>query len=186
MCEPFQSWCQEDQILVVTRMPGNGNEECKVQRVKVAAKMPKDAKPPALEEMKVLSEKQIKDFLSKDIVDAASDAEECDNSSSEAIQQQSVGKAKEAGGRPKKLGSRKPTKDKADSIFVGPPPHMASQTVGLRMTEDGWVEVDLGDLPVDLQLGDLPVDHPLKLKGSSQMQRVKRATQPNISNFGEV
>ena len=104
------------------------------------------------------------DFLSKDIVDAASDAEECDNSSSEAIQQQSVGKAKEAGGRPKKLGSRKPTKDKADSIFVGPPPHMASQTVGLRMTEDGWVEVDLGDLPVDLQLGDLPVDHPLKLK----------------------
>ena len=171
MCEPFQSWCQQDQILVVTRMPGNGNEECKVQRVKVAAKKvkvaaktPKDAKPPALEEMKVLSEKQIKDFLSKDIVDAASDAEECDNSSSEATQQQSVGKAKEARGRPKKLGSRKPTKDKADSIFVGPPPHMASQTVGLRMTEDGWVEVDLGDLPVDLQLGDLPVDHPLKLK----------------------
>ena len=137
-----------------------GSEEgniSKVHRVKVAATIPRkeDTKPPALEEMKVLSEKEIKDFLSKDIVDASSDAEDRESSSSESIQQQSAGKAKEAGRRPKKLGSRKPRKDEADSIFVGPPPHMASKTVGLRITEEGWVEVDLADLPVH---------HPLLLK----------------------
>ena len=123
---------------------------CKVQRVKVAANMPpkKGAKPIALEEMKVLSEKDIKDFLSKDIVDAGSDAEDYDNSSSESIQNQSAAKPKKAE-RPKKLGPRKPTLGKADSIFVGPPPPIAGKSVGLRMTEDGWVELDFAELAVD-------------------------------------
>ena len=123
---------------------------CKVQRVKVAANMPpkKGAKPIALEEMKVLSEKDIKDFLSKDIVDAGSDAEDYDNSSSESIQHQSAAKPKKAES-PKKLVSRKPILGKAESIFVGPPPPIAGKSVGLRMTEDGWVELDFAELGVD-------------------------------------
>ena len=124
---------------------------CKVQRVKVAAKTPpkKEAKPIAAEEMKVLSEKDIKDFLSKDNVDAGSDAEDYDNSSSEPIQHQSAAKPKKAAERPKKLGSMKPNLGKADSIFVGPPPPIAGKRVGLKMTEDGWVEVQFEELAVD-------------------------------------
>ena len=120
---------------------------CKVQRVKVAAKPPseKGAQPLALEEMRVLSEKEIKEFLSKEIVEAESDLEDCDNSSSGPIQQQSFGKVKKAV-HPKKHRPRKPTEGKCGSISVGPPPPMADKRVGLRMTEDGWVEIDFREL----------------------------------------
>ena len=137
---------------------------CKVQRVKVAAKTPpkKEAKPIALEEMKVLSEKDIKDFLSKDIVDAGSDAEDYDNSSSEPIQQQSAAKPKKAAERPKRLGSSKPNLGKAESIFVGPPPPIAGKKAGLKMTEDGWVE---------LEFEEIAVDHPVLFKWSQPDDR---------------
>ena len=117
---------------------------CKVQRVKVAAKPPseKGAQPLALEEMRVLSEKEIKEFLSKEIVDAESDLED---SSSGPIQQQSFGKVKKAVHQ-KKHRPRKPTEGKCGSIFVGPPPPMADKKVSLRMTEDGWVEIDFREL----------------------------------------
>ena len=133
------------------RIMGGSGDICKVQRVKAASKLPpkKEAKPIALEEMKVLSVRDIKDFLSKDIVDAGSDAEDCENSSSESLQQQTAATKSKVAGRPKKLGSRKPAEGKAASIFVGPPPPMAGKKVGLRMTEDGWVEVDFAEFAVN-------------------------------------
>ena len=33
--------------------------------------------------------------------------------------------------------------------MVGPPPPMAAKKVGLRMTEDNWVEVEYTELDVD-------------------------------------
>ena len=117
---------------------------CKVQRVKVVGKQQPS---PKVDEMKVLSEKEIREFLAndnKDVVDAGSDAEDNEiGASAESFCESPAARADVK--VPRKVESRKP----GAGIMVGPPPPMAAKKVGLRMTEDNWVEVEYTELDVD-------------------------------------
>ena len=117
---------------------------CKVQRVKVVGKQQPS---PKVDEMKVLSEKEIRKFLAndnKDVVDAGSDAEDNEiGASAESFCESPAARARVK--VPRKVESRKP----GAGIMVGPPPPMAAKKVGLRMTEDNWVEVEYTELDVD-------------------------------------
>ena len=117
---------------------------CKVQRVKVVGKQQPS---PKVDEMKVLSEKEIREFLAndnKDVVDAGSDAEDNEiGASAESFCESPAARARVK--VPRKVESRKP----GAGIMVGPPPPMAAKKVGLRMTEDNWVEVEYTELDVD-------------------------------------
>ena len=121
---------------------------CKVQRVKVVGKQQPS---PKVDEMKVLSEKEIREFLAndnKDIVDAGSDAEDNEiGASAESFRESPAARARVK--VPRKVESRKPGAGNASPIMVGPPPPMAAKKVGLRMTEDNWVEVEYTELDVD-------------------------------------
>ena len=118
---------------------------CKVQRVKVVGKQ--QLSPSKVDEMKVLSEKEIREFLAndnKDVVDAGSDAEDNEiGASAESFCESPAARARVK--VPRKVESRKPRA----GIMVGPPPPMAAKKVGLRMTEDNWVEVEYTELDVD-------------------------------------
>ena len=117
---------------------------CKVQRVKVVGKQQLS---PKVDEMKVLSEKEIREFLAndnKDVVDVGSDAEDNEiGASAESFRESPAARARVK--VPRKVESRKPRA----GIMVGPPPPMAAKKVGLRMTEDNWVEVEYTELDVD-------------------------------------
>ena len=117
---------------------------CKVQRVKVVGKQQPS---PKVDEMKVLSEKEIREFLAndnKDVVDAGSDAEDNEiGASAESFRESPAARVRVK--VPRKVESRKPRA----GIMVGPPPPMAAKKVGLRMTEDNWVEVEYTELEVD-------------------------------------
>ena len=121
---------------------------CKVQRVKVVGKQQPS---PKVDEMKVLSEKEIREFLAndnKDVVDAGSDAEDNEiGASAESFSESPAARARVK--VPRKVESRKPRAGNASPIMVGPPPPMAAKKVGLRMTEDNWVEVEYTELDVD-------------------------------------
>ena len=121
---------------------------CKVQRVKVVGKQQLS---PKVDEMKVLSEKEIREFLAndnKDVVDAGSDAEDNEiGASAESFRESPAARARVK--VPRKVESRKPRAGNASPIMVGPPPPMAAKKVGLRMTEDNWVEVEYTELDVD-------------------------------------
>ena len=122
---------------------------CKVQRVKVVGKQ--QLSPSKVDEMKVLSEKEIREFLAndnKDVVDAGSDAEDNEiGASAESFRESPAARARVK--VPRKVESRKPGAGNASPIMVGPPPPMAAKKVGLRMTEDNWVEVEYTELEVD-------------------------------------
>ena len=121
---------------------------CKVQRVKVVGKQQPS---PKVDEMKVLSEKEIREFLAndnKDVVDAGSDAEDNEiGASAESFCESPAARARVK--VPRKVESRKPRAGNDSPIMVGPPPPMAAKKVGLRMTEDNWVEVEYTELDVD-------------------------------------
>ena len=121
---------------------------CKVQRVKVVGKQQPS---PKVDEMKVLSEKEIREFLAndnKDVVDAGTDAEDNEiGASAESFCESPAARARVK--VPRKVESRKPRAGNASPIMVGPPPPMAAKKVGLRMTEDNWVEVEYTELDVD-------------------------------------
>ena len=121
---------------------------CKVQRVKVVGKQQLS---PKVDEMKVLSEKEIREFLAndnKDVVDADTDAEDNEiGASAESSCESPAARARVK--VPRKVESRKPRSGNASPIMVGPPPPMAAKKVGLRMTEDNWVEVEYTELDVD-------------------------------------
>ena len=121
---------------------------CKVQRVKVVGKQQLS---PKVDEMKVLSEKEIREFLAndnKDVVDADTDAEDNEiGASAESFCESPAARARVK--VPRKVESRKPRAGNASPIMVGHPPPMAAKKVGLRMTEDNWVEVEYTELDVD-------------------------------------
>ena len=89
---------------------------------------------PKVDEMKVLSEKEIREFLAnenKDVVDAGTDAEDNEiGASAESFCESPAARARVK--VPRKVESRKPRAGNASPIMVGPPPPMAAKNAFLR------------------------------------------------------